>query len=127
MPTTSARLAYIRNRAKTFFLTSKCTLQRKTISSSGPWQQSPAYTTIAEDVPCRVTMQQQLSENDADTLSGQEVLPEYYVLTIPYDQIIDVDYRVIYESQAYEITAIEAELTDRAFRQVIITRKRGQG
>lgn len=126
MPPTSTSIARIRTRAATAFLTERCTIEALQ-PQSGAVNTKPIWTVVVSDVPCRLTQLGQGDRPSVEMLSGQETLAEYYNLSIPYNRNISSDYRVQLNGIIYEIVRVESALTDSAFTQLIITRRRGQG
>jgi hypothetical protein len=122
----NASVYRLRRRAERVFLTARCIIQSQN-APTAPIQGPPVWTTLDTDVPCRAIQQEKPAQPEAMLLAGQEVIPEYYILELPHDQHIDVNFRAIVDGVTYSVTRIEAALTDKVFKQVVITRRRGQG
>lgn len=126
MPPSPQSVARIRNRAEAAFLTQYCTIERL-IPSAGPFDDGGTWAIVQTGVPCRVVQQEKPASPESSTIAGQETLPEYYILAIPYDQDIQVDYRVVIDQNIFTVIRLEDELTDKVFKQVVITLQGGQG
>ena len=89
------------------WLPDTCTIQTKTESVDGLGGISYSWTNTYTSISCRLDpMFQGDEEITNDALEGESV----WILTVAYDQDIDVEYRIVHNSLTYEIRNIIADL-----------------
>lgn len=117
-------LAKIRKRAYAF-LEDRCVIERQRQERGSMGQPiAPAWDVVASDVPCRLVMAgRQLNGMDA-VVGSQEALVERYKIALPYDAVVDVDYRITVNGEAYGVVSVERILTAKVFVQAVVTKVR---
>lgn len=83
-----------------------------------------SWQVVAANVPCRLITLNRSNRSLVEEIGSQDVMFDSYQLVLPATQEIERDYRVTINGERYSVTRIESSLTDLAFKQVLITRKR---
>lgn len=116
-------LARIRASAAAW-LTDRCKIEREVVSTGDYGDVSATWTTVADDVPCRVIMARRSDLNADGITAGQETLEENYRLAVAHTIALDVNQRVTVGGVIYSVVRIETALSDKIFTQAVLARKR---
>jgi hypothetical protein len=124
MPPTDRRIARLQLRTKKFYYPQTCDIQQQD-SWTGPTHGTATWTTLYQDVPCRLMLQRQFSRNEVVDLAGVEIIGELYTIALPPEYILPTNCRVLIDSKYYDVVNIKQRLTDKVFNLYIITRQEG--
>jgi hypothetical protein len=121
---TSQLMAHIKSHALQTY-TDTCLIERNIeVTDNRLGSKVPGWQVVGADVPCRLIMLNNSNQSMINELASQDTMLDSYQLELDPSQEIERDYRVTIGSERYTVTRIESGLTDSAFKQVLITRKR---
>lgn len=96
-----------------------CTVKTKTLTRDAIGGGTAVWSSTT-NVPCRLTA---LGTNKgAVQLGGATNYPGGWTLYLRYDQAIAAGNRVAYNGKTYEVTGVEDDNDDRAFRRALLRR-----
>ncbi len=101
------------------FFPDTCTIQTPTTSVGAMGGIADSYANTYTAVPCRL---------DPQGVGGETVVNEAlegkssWMLNIPYDQAIDIAYRVIHDSVEYEIVRVSDTQSYKTIRRALLAR-----
>jgi hypothetical protein len=121
---TSQLMAHIKSHALQTY-TDTCLIERNIeVTDNRYGSKEPGWQVVGADVPCRLITLNRSNQSLVEELASQDTMLDSYQLVIPSTQEIERDYRVTISGETYAVTRIESSLTDLAFKQVLIIRKR---
>lgn len=105
-------------------LTQTCDLVQEQETQGDFYESVKTILSVDSSIPCRIIKIGQRGTDAGDIVGQQEVMTDEYTLIVPYDTALDVNYKVECEGLTYNVVRIVTDLTDRVFRQAVITRQR---
>jgi len=121
---TNQLMAHIRSQVSQL-LTDTCTIERnEEVTDNRYGSKKPGWVVVASSVACRINLLNRSNQSLVEVMGGQEAMLDSYQLVLAYDVTIDRDYRITVNGVTYFVTRIESQLTNSAFKQVLLTRKR---
>lgn len=125
MPINGAMIARARRYAQQTFLTDTCTVKRSMTAKGDYMEDVESWSAIHEDLPCRLIRSRQ-PIGDGVEMSGQrQVLEDEYRLAVADDVDIDGNDRITIDGVEYGIVRMDDVMTDKFFKHVILTNRRG--
>jgi hypothetical protein len=115
---TAQELTDMRTIADDFF-PDTCTIQTPTGSTGAMGGIANSYANTYTDVSCRLDPQGVGGETIVnEALEGKSA----WMLNIPYDQDIDITYRVVHDSKEYEVVRVSDTQSYKTIRRALLTR-----
>lgn len=98
-----------------------CTIQVPTVTNT-KGSTSITYANTYTDVPCRLGTRNRISQHEGELGEGVVARTDY-VLTVPYDQVIEPTYRVVHGGITYEVKLVDNSAASwRSVRRVSLDR-----